>query len=144
MRGPSAGQAQDHERRRHRQPRRKQLQQHLTVKHATEWVEPGLALQRSYEHAQWLAEPVVTEIRETGLLHRRAEQGALVKMHPPLERRERAVQGPDGPREPRPSEVVNAVQGGHASASLQAGPTCKKAIKRLFVPPRCSLTMAFS
>src|SRR5260370_11707931 len=106
----------------------------MTQQHAPERAELGLPLQRSYEHAQWLAEAVVTEISETGLFHRRAEQGALVELHPPGQRRERSVQGPDGPREPGPSEGVKTVQRRHGYA-LPPLPQCHRFISSSPPPP---------
>jgi len=61
---------------------------------------------------------VVTEISQTGLLYGRAEESGRFQTNPASQRRESSVQGPDGPREPRTSEVVNAVPIRHCHASL--------------------------
>jgi hypothetical protein len=103
----------------HMQSCHEELQQQLAPEQATEWVQLGFVLQCIREHAQWFTEPIVTEISQTGLLYGRAEESVRVQTYPASQRRESSVQGPDGPREPRASEVVNAVPSRHYHASLQ-------------------------
>jgi len=104
----------------HQQLCGEELEQQLARIETTEQTGPRRLFVRIQEDAQGLAEPLVTKISQTSLLHRAAEERSLLETYAPRYRRECPIHGPHGPWKPERSEIIKMVNRHHAHTLRQS------------------------